>query len=143
MRLIDFAEVDRLVRAHPRRRGTAVFAAIAAEHRPDQPLSRSDLEDRLFELCVGSGLPRPRVNHRVLDLKVDLLWPEHRVVAEADTVAFHGTWRSRENDLDRDAALAAAGYTVHRFTDRQVDRTPGAVVAALRRSLSDATRRAG
>jgi very-short-patch-repair endonuclease len=139
-RLVDFAEVDRLVAAHPKRRGTATFAAIAAEHRPDQPLSRSDLEDRLVELCVRHDLPRPQLNRRVDGLEVDLLWPEHRVIAEADTVAFHGTWRARENDHARDAALAAAGYTVLRFTDGQIDHTPDAVAAALRRLLSDRTR---
>jgi very-short-patch-repair endonuclease len=139
-RLVDFAEVDRLIAAHPKRRGTTTFAAIAAEHRPDESLSRSDLEDRLVELCVRHDLPRPQLNQRVAGLEVDLLWPEHRVIAEADTIAFHGTWRARENDHARDAALTAAGYTVQRFTDHQIDHAPEAVAAALRRLLSDRTR---
>jgi very-short-patch-repair endonuclease len=139
-RILDFAEVDRLVAAHPHRRGTRALAAIAAEHRPDQPLSRSDFEDRLAELCVRHGLPAPRHNLHIAGIEVDLSWPEHRVVAEADSFAFHGTWAAGQRDRDRDARLAAAGYTTHRFTDAQVDREPELVIAALRRSLSDSTR---
>jgi len=143
LRLLDFAEVDRLIAAHPRRRGTRLLAAIAAEHRPDQPLSRSDFEERLLELCLHHDLPRPQVNHRVADLEVDLFWPAHGVVVEADTSAFHGTWAAKERDSARDARLVAAGYVVHRFTDRQVATAPETVVAALRRSLSDRARMAG
>jgi very-short-patch-repair endonuclease len=143
LRLLDDAEVQRLVATHPQRRGTRAFAAIAAEHRPGQPLSRSDFEDRLFELCMRHDLPRPLVNQQVAGLEVDLFWPDHALVVEADTSAFHGTWAAKERDADRDTRLAAAGYTVHRFTDRQVDTEPEAVVAALRRSLSDRTRIAG
>lgn len=143
LRLLDHAEVRRLIETHPNRRGTRAFAAIAAEHRPGEPRSRSDFEDRLFALCMRHDLPRPLVNHRVAGLEVDLLWPDHALVVEADTSAFHGTWAAKERDADRDARLAAAGYTVHRFTDRQVDHEPETVVAALRRTLSDRTRMAG
>jgi very-short-patch-repair endonuclease len=140
LRLIDFAEVARLIAAHPNRRGTRAFAAIAAEHRPGEPRSRSDFEDRLFDLCERHGLPRPLVNRRVVGLEVDLFWPDHALVVEADTSAFHGTWAAKERDADRDARLVAAGYAVHRFTDRQVDTAPRAVAAAIRRSLSDRAR---
>jgi len=140
LRLIDFTEVARLVASHPHRRGTRRFAAIAAEHRPGEPRSRSDFEDRLFELCERHELPRPLVNRRVVGLEVDLFWPDHGLVVEADTSAFHGTWAAKERDADRDARLVAAGYSVHRFTDRQVDTAPDTVAAAIRRSLSDRAR---
>jgi very-short-patch-repair endonuclease len=142
LRILDFAEIDRLVAAHPRRRGTRLLAAIAAAHRPDQPLSRSDFEDRLVELCERHGLPRPQVNQKIAGLEVDLSWPELGVVVEADTHAFHGTWAAGQRDRRRDARLAAAGYTTHRFTDDQVDDEPEEVVAAIRRSLSDRSRMA-
>jgi len=140
LRLLDFAEIDRLLAAHPRRRGTRALAAIAIEYRPHRALSRSDFEDRLFELCQRHDLPTPLVNQRVAEFEVDFLWPDHNLVVEADTFAFHGTWARGEHDRERDARLAAKGYTVHRFTDRQVDLHPETVVAALRRSLSDRSR---
>jgi hypothetical protein len=140
LRILDFAQVDRLIAAHPKRRGTRAFAAIAGEHRPGRPLSRSDFEDRMAELCDRHGLPAPQINLRLAGLEVDLSWPEYRVVVEADTSAFHGTWAAKERGADRDARLAAAGYTVHRFTDRQLEYAPETIVAAIRRSLSDASR---
>lgn len=107
------------------------------EHRPDQPLSRSDFEDRLAELCVGRGLPQPNVNVHVAGLDVDVSWPEVLVVAEADSYAYHGTWAAMQRDRRRDARLMAAGCIVHRFTDEQLRQEPDEVIAALRRSLSD------
>jgi very-short-patch-repair endonuclease len=142
LRLLDFAEVDRLITTHPNRRGTRIFAAIAAEHRPDRPLSRSDFEDRMAELCDRHGLPAPEINRRVAGLEVDLSWPEYGLVVEADTSAFHGTWAAKERDAARDARLAAAGYVVRRFTDRQLEDAPMTIVAAIRRSLSDLSRMA-
>jgi very-short-patch-repair endonuclease len=143
LRRLDFAEVDRLVATHPHRRGTRALAAIAGEHRPDQTLSRSDFEDRLAELCERHGLPRPQINQHIAGLEVDLSWADHRLVVEADTFAFHGTWAAARRDRQRDARLAAAGYVTHRFTDEQLDDEPEVVIAAIRRSLSDRSRMAG
>ncbi|MBX5440343.1 MAG: type IV toxin-antitoxin system AbiEi family antitoxin domain-containing protein [Solirubrobacteraceae bacterium] len=138
MRILDVGEVGRLVAAHPRRRGSRVVAAIAAEHRPEgRGLSRSDFEDRLVELCERHGLPRPKVNAEIAGLEVDVSWPDAGVVAEADGYEFHRTRAAFERDRERDAILTAAGCVVHRFTERQVTRAPATVIAALRRSLSD------
>lgn len=139
LRLLDFAQVDRLVAAHPRRRGTCAYAGIAAEHRPGGGLSRSDFEDLLVELCERHGLPAPAVNADLAGLEVDISWPEVGVVAEADSYAFHRTRAAFERDRERDAILTAAGYVVHRFTERQIKDAPRTVIAALRRSLSDRT----
>lgn len=137
LRVLDFADVDRLLCAHPRRAGAPRLRAVAMEHRPDEALSRSDFEDRLVELCVGRGLPQPSVNVHVAGLDVDVSWPEVLVVAEADSYAYHGTWAAMRRDRRRDAQLMAAGCIVHRFTDEQVRHEPDEVIAALRRSLSD------
>ena len=91
----------------------------------------------MVELCQVHGLPTPRVNAWLAGLEVDLSWPDARVVVEADSFAFHRTRAAFERDRERDAILAAAGYVVHRFTERQLERTPEAIVAAIRRSLSD------
>jgi len=137
LRVLDFADLDRLLAAHPRRAGTPKLRALAAEHRAEEDLSRSDFEDRLVELCVGAGLPMPRVNAHVAGLEVDVSWPEVLVVAEADSYAYHGTWAAMQRDRRRDAKLHAAGCLVHRFTDRQLRVEPDEVIAAVRRSLAD------
>src|SRR6185437_5715121 len=41
--------------------------------------SRSDLELLFLALCDDHDLPRPLVNHRVAGLRVDFLWPDHRL----------------------------------------------------------------
>ena len=137
LRILDFADLDRLLTAHPRRAGTPKLREVAAEHRAEEPLSRSDFEDRLVELCVLAGLPMPRVNAHVAGLEVDVSWPEALVVAEADSYAYHGTWAAMQRDRRRDAKLHAAGCLVHRFTDGQLRDEPEEVIAAVRRSLAD------
>jgi len=140
LRLLDFAEIERLIAAHPRRRGTRAFAVIAHEHRPDGDKSRSDFEDRVVELCALHGLPTPRVNAWLVGLEVDVSWPELRIAVEADSFAFHRTRAAFERDRERDAVLTANGFLVHRFTERQLAEAPETVVAAMRRSLSDRRR---
>ena len=134
---LDLADVERLVAAHPRRRGSPALASIVRDHRPGDGLSNSDFEDRMVDLCQRSGLPTPAVNAWIAGLEVDLSWPGTRVVVEADSYAFHGTRAAFERDHERDTILAAAGYVVRRFTERQLEHTPEAIVAVIRRSLSD------
>lgn len=140
LQLLDFAEVNRLIAAHPHRRGTRAFAAIAYSHRPDGDRSRSDFEERVVELCDRHGLSRPRVNAKLVGLEVDVSWPEARVAVEADSFAYHRTRAAFERDRERDAILMAAGFIVHRFTERQITEAPETVIAAIRRSLSDRRR---
>jgi very-short-patch-repair endonuclease len=136
---LDLADIERLVTAHPRRSGGPALASIVRDYRRGDR-SNSDFKDRLAELCERHALPAPRINVWIAGLEVDLCWPDARLVVEADSYAFHGTWAAFERDHERDAVLAAAGYVVRRFTDRQLERTPEAIVAAIRRSLSDSGR---
>ena len=66
---------------------------------------------------------------------MDFLWPQARLVAETDGAAAHLTARAFARDRERDQVLIVAGYTVVRFTARQVLRTPGVVAARLRAVL--------
>jgi very-short-patch-repair endonuclease len=140
LQLVDFADVQRLVAEHPRRRGTRAFAAVAYAHRPGGDRSRSDFEERVVELCERAGFPRPRVNAMLVGLEVDVSWPELRIAVEADSFAYHRTRAAFERDRERDARLMANGFLVHRFTERQLAEAPETVVAAIRRSLSDRRR---
>lgn len=71
------------------------------------------------------------VNHRIGRFEVDFAWPAAGVVAETDGWSAHGHRAAFERDRVRDAALAAAGYRVVRFTWRQVKREPLAVAVRL------------
>jgi very-short-patch-repair endonuclease len=140
LRLVDFTEVNRLIDTHPHRYGTRSFALLAYENRHEGDQSRSDFEERLIEVFQAHGLPTPRRNAYLADLEVDISWPEARVAVEFDSYAYHRTRAARERDYDRQTQLQAAGFTVHRVSERQLAETPELVVAAVRRSLSDRRR---
>jgi very-short-patch-repair endonuclease len=81
------------------------------------------------------GLPPCRRQHRVVfrhgHADLDAAWPEVRLAVELDGAAFHGSAEQRERDLRRDAALAAAGWLVLRFSYRRLTREPDACRAEI------------
>ena len=115
------------------RRGSAALRAALECHRPDLARTKSLLEEQFLLLCERHFLPRPRVNVWVAGWLVDAVWFEHKVVVELDGYGAHGTPARIEQDHRRDLALRAAGYTVLRYTWRQITQEPEAVIADLRR----------
>ena len=73
---------------------------------------------------------------RIGGYEVDLVWREARLIAEIDGYAFHSSRRSFERDRRKDRDLQALGYTVLRFTWRELTAEPEAVVAAITRALT-------
>jgi very-short-patch-repair endonuclease len=98
--------------------------------------TRSEAERRLLRLVRAAGLPRPLVNTQVGRLEVDFLWPAQRLVVEVDGFRFHSSRATFERDRERDAVLAASGYTVVRVTWRQLVDEPEAVVARIAAALA-------
>jgi very-short-patch-repair endonuclease len=96
---------------------------------------RSELERRFLELVARAGLPRPRVNARVLGYEVDFLWPEAGLVVEVDGVRYHETARAKERDPVKDNTLLLAGLRVLRYRWRRVTRAEEEVRGELRRAL--------
>jgi very-short-patch-repair endonuclease len=82
--------------------------------------TRSELERALLPALRRAGLPRPLVNHPVCGHEVDFYWPQQRLIVETDGWATHGHRAAFERDRAHDAARQAAGFTVVRFTWRQV-----------------------
>jgi very-short-patch-repair endonuclease len=95
-------------------------------------------------LSDGAGLPRPAVNAWVPlpipagGIEVDFLWRAERLVVEVDGGAVHSRRRTLERDYDKNLLLDAAGFTVKRFTWRQVTQNGPEVIAAVTRHLQDA-----
>lgn len=69
-------------------------------------------------------------------LEVDLLWPDHRFVVEADSRRHHGTEIAFERDRWRDRELMRAGHVTLRVPWRQAEDEPEAVLDAIRARLS-------
>jgi very-short-patch-repair endonuclease len=87
------------------------------------------------------GLPGFQQQYRVVlgdgPVFLDAAWPEVKLAVELDGAAFHGSQEARERDLRRDAALAARGWLVLRFSYRRLTRHPEACraqIAAVYRS---------
>jgi hypothetical protein len=98
--------------------------------------TRSDLETLFLELCARYGIPPPpEVNVKLGRWEVDFLWRAQRVVVETDYWTYHRGSVAFEDDHARDLDLHAAGYTVFRFTDRQLEGEPDRVAAVLRAAL--------
>jgi very-short-patch-repair endonuclease len=100
--------------------------------------ARSDLEEDFFVLIHRHRFPLPETNVKLSRWEVDFLWREERVVVEADSYLYHRGSVSFEDDHARDLDLRAAGYTVLRFTDTQVEREPDRVAAVVAEALTAA-----
>ena len=103
-------------------------------------------------LARKHGLPQPECNTS-LDapdhpgLEADFYFSGHRLVVETDGWDTHRTRHAFESDRAKDAALTAAGYTVVRFTWRQLRDDPATVAdrltAITRRGLASPPRARG
>jgi very-short-patch-repair endonuclease len=98
--------------------------------------TRSGLETLFLDLCRRHHLPPPEVNVKLGRWEVDFLWRSQRLVVETDSWTYHRGSVAFEADHARDLDLRAAGYTVLRFSDRQLEEEPGRVVADVARALT-------
>jgi very-short-patch-repair endonuclease len=126
--------VEQLAR-NPGRPGTRVLRWLL-DLKGDPAATRSEAERRLLKLIRAADLSSPEVNARVGHYEVDFLWREQRIVVEVDGFRFHSSRAAFERDRQRDAALAAGGYTVIRVTWRQLVDAPEAVVARIAAALA-------
>jgi very-short-patch-repair endonuclease len=103
-------------------------------YEPDD--TRSGLERRFLALCRCHELPRPEVNAHVDGSYVDFLWREQCLIVETDGFEHHGTRSAFEADRKRDVRLERLGYSVHRFTYRQITDEPDWVAASVAELLA-------
>jgi hypothetical protein len=98
--------------------------------------TRSDLETLFLRICAHHHLPPPEVNVKLGRWEVDFLWRTSHVVVETDHWAYHRGSVAFEDDHARDLDLRAAGYTVLRFTDRQIEDEAERVAAIVEGALT-------
>jgi predicted transcriptional regulator of viral defense system len=140
LRLFDGRAVHEALARVGRRRGAGTLRAILGKYK--QPtLTEEGIEEAFLALCGKAALPGPAVNTWIaLDdgvaYKADFLWREHRLIAETDGRDVHTTRKAFEHDRLRDQRLTLAGFTVMRFTWRQIVDEPRRVAEALRTLLA-------
>lgn len=99
----------------------------------------SELEREFRRFWRLTELPEYQANAPLLGYKVDVLWPEHRVVVELDSRRFHDDVPGRrEQDRLRSARLQAEGFVVVRISHRRLTGHPIAVAAELGQILGRA-----
>ena len=112
-RYVEAAIRDAMARSNGRH-NLAVLERAMELHRMGSAGTKSGAEDAFLRLA----LPEPLVNTHLLGREVDFHWPAERVAVEVDGI--DGRPWNVADDAGRDEALAAAGYTVLRFRDRDV-----------------------
>jgi very-short-patch-repair endonuclease len=114
-----------------------VLSLPIGDVRATEP-TRSRFERRMLALCRRHRLPKPEVNARVGPYLVDFAWCEAGLIVEADSFEHHRSRAAFEADRARDAELRLRGYTVVRFTWRQLTGEPEWVAGTIRALLGAA-----
>ena len=125
-RQVTVSQIEAELSAVPRLPGRAALIDLLDHVRSG---AQSHLEIIGLEaLRAVPGLPAPHLQYRVLlpdgPVRLDAAWPEVRLAVEFDGMAFHSTSEARMRDLRRDAALAAVGWVVLRFSYADVIERP-------------------
>jgi hypothetical protein len=119
---LDISHIEAVVNRNPRHPGkpALVYCIGIAPKRP----SRSQFEDDFPAFCARYGLPQPEMNATVCGYEVDALFVNHKLIVELDGWPYHATRFSYEDDRDRDATTATAGFLTVRITDERFDKQP-------------------
>jgi len=137
-RVLDIPAIEASM--DPGRRGNPSLRKLIDEWREAATVARkgklkSPLEARVLPLLLRRDLPAPLLNAPVEiangRIEVDFLWPDHRLVVEADSRDFHGTDLAFERDRWRDRELFRVGYNTLRVTNHQAEREAAAVADAI------------
>jgi very-short-patch-repair endonuclease len=137
--VFDLTAIEDVLRRVGPRRGLGILRRLLTE-LGEATLTDRELEELFLALIRDAGLQPPAVNTWITGdgwaYKADFLWRAERLVVETDSRAFHTSRRAFEHDRLRDQRLTLAGYTVVRFTWRQLIREPERVQGVVRDLLA-------
>jgi hypothetical protein len=135
LRRFNATEVRAVLQRANGRRGAKWLREAVSGVLDAPPKTRSDLERDFLAFCHAHGLPTPATNTLIEGYEVDAHFPGTTLIVELDGRTTHTTPHAFERDRKRDRALAVAGYTVIRITDRQLTSEPESVAGDLRALL--------
>jgi very-short-patch-repair endonuclease len=129
------------------RAGSARFRAALADRDPASALPESEPERLLAEALVRHGLPRPVHQFVVTNAlggfiaRVDLAFPDDRVVIEYESFAHHTGKVALTRDSSRRNAIVGSGFTVLTATADDLRDDATRLVIAIRRARNATNRR--
>lgn len=119
--------------AHRRGWGSARVAVRESLRNP-----HSEAERVTHRALLAAGISDWRANAELIingrTVRPDLTFDEVKLIVEIDGFAYHGDRDAFEGDRRRQNVLTAAGWTVLRFTWRQVHDDPAAMVAQIKQT---------
>ncbi len=130
--------------------GLRGIAVLDDALRECDPLAESPLESLSRGVMLRAGVSRPRLQEQVQGrsgewYRVDFLWPQFRVIGEADGLGKYSgsdsvfdpaqAQRAFAREKRREDDLRAAGFMVVRWTWHQLVQAPSQVMSELRARL--------
>lgn len=115
-------------------RGAQSLRRVLATAAP----TKSENENLVLHLIHQAGLPAPLVNPPIDGTSYipDFVWPDQRLILEADSKRFHGNMIARADDATRQLVLEEMGFRVIRTTWVQATTRPGHVQSLVAQGLS-------
>lgn len=123
------------------RNGTGILGEVIDVHVLDGEKSESELESRLLDLRRRFDLPMLTVQHEVWACgrciaRVDAAYPALKLAIEVDGFEFHSTPEAFQRDRTRQNELVALGWTVLRFTWKDITQHPERVATTIRQAIA-------
>jgi hypothetical protein len=139
--LFDLREVQLFLDRYPKRPGTAALREAVRVIAGSVGRTREELEERFRSLVLSANLPAPVYNATLelgsLTIEPDAFWPDHGLIVELDSRAFHGTSAAFDRDRMRDQHALAASLRVMRITWHHLTRQERVTVRNLRMALAE------
>lgn len=137
--LFTLLEVRRFVArvARSGRNGVGTIRPLIEDRLEWSGVTESTLEDRFRALVSSSELDLPTAQYEVFDdddafvCRADFAYPHVKVLVELDSEAFHMDSSTFLADREKQNRAQQLGWTVYRFTWRQVTDDPGSVLNIL------------
>ncbi len=141
-RLCSLTEVGAVL-ARVRRRGKPGVSALDAllDDLAGDPIGATRLEEMLDAALAAIPGPRPQAQRLIAaDLRrvgtVDRIYPDEKLIVEADGRRWHMRQQRMAEDRRRDAEAAAMGYLTIRFMWEQLDSEPAWCRGVVREALA-------
>ena len=119
------------------RTGVGVIRPLLDERRLWEGITASDLEDMFRRIVEGAPVKMPDAQHVVEEAdgtfvgRFDFAYPETFSLFELDSEGWHMDPVSFQRDRDKQNRAHALGWTVYRFTYRQLRDDPASVIKIL------------
>jgi len=120
--VIDGSAIQRVLAHVPGHPGAGTLVAALDDLAHAHGITATGLEDLFLAAFREAGLPEPECNAPIRRpdgswAYADFLWPDARLIVEADSRTYHNHVRAYRSDRRRDRALRRIGYETMRFSD--------------------------